>query len=164
MTILKILDRMDYDISLPRYIKKSSRAIIQKNDKITMLYSNKYDFYCFPGGGIEKGETKIDALIRETREETGLNIIPKTIKEFGKIIEIRKDLQIEGIYEQHEFYYTCETENKIFEQNLTQDEIESGYQLVFVSIDEAIIKNELGLKMDTKYTEAETYVLKMLRK
>ncbi|MCE5302716.1 MAG: NUDIX domain-containing protein [Planctomycetaceae bacterium] len=32
--------------------------------------------YCFPGGGIEPGESEQDALVREFREEVGLAIRP----------------------------------------------------------------------------------------
>lgn len=45
-------------------------AIIIKDDKI--LLSKQWDGYDFPGGGIELGECIKEALIRETKEETGL--------------------------------------------------------------------------------------------
>jgi len=32
--------------------------------------------YCFPGGGIEPGETEQEALVREFQEEVGLKITP----------------------------------------------------------------------------------------
>lgn len=32
--------------------------------------------YCFPGGGIESGETEEDALIREFREELNIPVLP----------------------------------------------------------------------------------------
>ena len=32
-----------------------------------MIHSLKYDYYKFPGGGIEDGESNEEALIRETR-------------------------------------------------------------------------------------------------
>lgn len=33
-------------------------------------------FWCFPGGGIESGETQAQAVVREIREELGIAITP----------------------------------------------------------------------------------------
>ncbi len=55
-------------------------AVIQKNDKILCVQrnTNKYDYislkYEFPGGKIESGETLIEALIREIKEELKIEI------------------------------------------------------------------------------------------
>lgn len=38
------------------------------------------DCWHIPGGGIEEGENKVDALIREIKEETGINISPYKIE------------------------------------------------------------------------------------
>jgi 8-oxo-dGTP pyrophosphatase MutT (NUDIX family) len=163
MKTLITFDRKNYNFLSPRIIDNSMRAIITKYGKIGMVYSKRYEFYCFPGGRVEKGESKIEALIRETKEEAGLSIKPESIKEFGIITEIRKDLFIDGIYERHDFYYYCDVEDILIEPKLTKQEINAGYEFGFISIDDAITKNELELHFGGKFSEAETYVLKLLR-
>ena len=164
MKTLALFDRKNYNPSDKKYIKNSSRAIIIKENKIAMLFSHKYKIYSFPGGTIEKNETHEEALIRETLEEAGLKIKPESIKEFGTLTEIRKDIKFENtIYWQNEFYYTCEVEENIFEPKLTKEEKEAGYQLEYVSLEKAILMNEEELKIKKMYTEAETFVLKILR-
>lgn len=54
----------------------SSRVVIINEDK--MLFINRIreedEFYVIPGGTIEKGETPLEAAIREAKEETNLDI------------------------------------------------------------------------------------------
>ena len=65
-------------------------AIIKVNNKFLCCQrnKNKYEYiskkYEFPGGKIEKNETKEDALKREIREELGLKIY---IEKLAKTIE-----------------------------------------------------------------------------
>ena len=65
------MDLKDYDIKLKRFRRPSVRGIIIKDNKVAMVYSHKYDYYKFPGGGIESNEDIITALKREVLEETG---------------------------------------------------------------------------------------------
>lgn len=54
-----------------------SAAIIQKENKFLVTqrgYGEFKDYWEFPGGKIEPGETKEEALIREIREELKANI------------------------------------------------------------------------------------------
>lgn len=53
-------------------------GVIVKDGKILM--SKQWDGYDFPGGGIELGEPTEDALVREVKEETGLDV------KMGKIL------------------------------------------------------------------------------
>lgn len=52
-------------------------GIIIKDRKI--LLSKQWDGYDFPGGGIELGEDIQDALVREVKEETGMDVKPSKI-------------------------------------------------------------------------------------
>lgn len=61
--------------------RESSRAIILDKDKILVMKRRKLDsnnklieYYAIPGGGIEPGETKEEAVIRELKEEMTIDI------------------------------------------------------------------------------------------
>ena len=51
-------------------------CLIQKDGKILLQNRVKTDWqgYAFPGGHLEVGESIVDAVVREVREETGLTI------------------------------------------------------------------------------------------
>ncbi len=56
-------------------------GVIIKDDKILLMQrvKNSREYFCFPGGTVEKGETNEKAAIREIREEVSLDV---KIKEF----------------------------------------------------------------------------------
>ena len=89
MQLLFEMDEKDYNPNGRAFVRPSSRVIIIKNNKIYMIHSLTYNYYTFPGGGIEKDETKIDALIRETKEEAGLIVIKDSIKPLDMFIELK---------------------------------------------------------------------------
>ena len=62
------------------------------NDKgeFCVVKSEKYGYMQLPGGGIDNGESITDALLRETREETGFLI--KDINPIGYTLEKREDI------------------------------------------------------------------------
>lgn len=65
------------------FVRPSARCIAIEGDRVAMVHSLQYDYYKFPGGGIEPQETREQALVRETQEEAGLLVIPDSIREFG---------------------------------------------------------------------------------
>lgn len=142
MERLFVIDLKDYDEGWEHSLRPSVRAIIQQDDKLAMVYNQKYDYYAFPGGGVEDGENFHQALIREVKEETGLKVIPETIEEFGSALRLSKSLVFEQtIFEQENYYYKCQVEDVIEEQVLEDYEEEEGLVLTFVEPKEALRKN-----------------------
>lgn len=62
-------------------MKQRARAIIIKENKILLINRVKKDdnYWVFPGGGIEPGESKKDAVARECKEELGLEVKVKDL-------------------------------------------------------------------------------------
>lgn len=142
MRLLFEMDKKDYGKCTHTFVRDSARSIIIVNNKIAMVHSLKYDYYKFPGGGIESGENPIDAMIRETREESGLIVKPETIKEYGYVHRIQKsDADETECFVQDNYYYLCEAEEGVVAQNLDEYELAETYTLEFVDPKTAIRKN-----------------------
>lgn len=55
------------------------RAAIVENNKILLVQEKMDNKWAMPGGWADVGESPTEAIIRETKEESGLNIIPKKV-------------------------------------------------------------------------------------
>ena len=142
MRILFEMDKKDYAGCTHTFTRNSARSIIIRNGRIAMVHSLKYDYYKFPGGGIEGGETPVDAMIRETREEAGLVVLPETVMEYGMVHRIQKsDKDETECFVQDNYYYLCRAEDDPVPQNLDSYEAKESYRLEFVDPATAIAKN-----------------------
>ena len=166
MRLLFEIDTKDYDPAGRGFVRHSARCIHIKNGLVAMVHSRKYDYYKFPGGGIEHGESKEQAMIRETREEAGLVVIPASVREYGYVHRIQKsDQPGEAYFLQDNFYYLCEVEEGSDTQKLDGYEAEEGFTLEYVDPERAIFVNrnvDHGPK-DRNMLEREAKVLELLK-
>lgn len=165
MRTLFTIDLKDYDESWKRSRRPSVRAIIVREGRLALVHSLKFDYYKFPGGGIEDNETHSKALIREVLEETGLTVIPESIKEYGSVLRIQKSAIAENtIFEQENFYYLCGTGSSVTAQKLDDYEDDEGFTLEFVSPGHAIDVNRTRFHGEGKdeMIERETRVMELL--
>lgn len=162
------IDLHDYELGDRVFSRPSARGIIFDDcERIALVYSTKEEYYKFPGGGILAGEDEKQALVREVKEETGLIVIPDSIDEFGSVLRRQKSNKSPNtIFEQVNFYFFCEVENTIAEQELDEYEAEAGFVLKFVPLDEAIDTN-LKYKTEDFFNEImikrETRLLQMIK-
>ena len=110
--------------------------IINSNDEIMLGYSNKT--YQFPGGHLENGETLKQALLREIKEETGIEFKNILIKPFQKITHYCKNYYNSSKNRQNDIYYfIIKTDEKFNMENSNLDERErlGNYTVKYVKLD-----------------------------
>ena len=167
MRLLFKIGLKEYNKDGSFFIRPSARCINIKNGLVAMVHSELYNYYKFPGGGIDDGESMEEAVIRETLEESGLVVIPDKIKPFGFVHRVsRSDRAGVDYFLQDNFYFLCEVEEVLQEQALCDYEREEGFNLQYVKPEHAIEINRTMPHGKKSFTmlERECRVLEILIK
>ena len=145
MELLKIFNEEGVSLEKINTFKKRNSVrgvVIDNNNNIAILYSNKFKFYTLPGGGVEEGETTEEAIIRECKEETGCNV--KIIGEVGKTIEVRE--KDKGTNEAHCFILKVLGEKG--NPEFIGDEIECDFSIKWYPLEKAISVKDMITRDD----------------
>ena len=165
MRLLFPMDAQNYDPAWRVFQRDSARAILLRGGRAAMIYSRKYAYYKFPGGGIEPSEAPVQALLRETEEEAGLRVLPQSIREYGCVRRIQKsDSGAAEIFRQDNLYYLCEAAEDTVCQRLDAYEADEGFTLEWVDPFHAITVNRRHAHgpADPVMLEREALVLEAL--
>jgi 8-oxo-dGTP diphosphatase len=117
------LDGMDY-------MDRPGVYAIIENDYKQIAVIESENGYFLPGGGIDAGETEVEALQRELIEETGYQI--SGIVEIATAVEYIKASREDKYYRIRSKFYQAQLEFKIGEVS------EMGQHLVWLSQEEAL--------------------------
>ena len=96
------------------------RVLMQERDEHAPVWP---DMWCFPGGGVDEGETAVAAAVRELAEETGVEVAVEDLADLGRFELVTAD---RGTFHFHAF---------VARTTLSRVECHEGRQMVFVDSD-----------------------------
>lgn len=131
-----------------RVVKRAKLLMINSNDEI--LFAHSKDNYFFVGGRLEEGETFEEAIVRETKEETGIDISFEERKPFCTITYMNRNYPTEGINTKsvaHYYIIECDTQPDLNNAKLTEEEKSCNFELKYIHKDKALQKLNDCLKV-----------------
>ena len=106
------------------------------------MHATTHNYHKLPGGGVEAGETFMDALVREVREEAGCAI--DQIEELGTVEEFRNRISLHQLSHAYRARLVGEPGQPL----LTDDEVQEGFVPVWMPLSDAIKILESELDSD----------------
>lgn len=126
-------------------VKRVKILLINSHNEILLGYS--HNTYQFIGGHVEENESLNQTVIREVKEETGINLKEINVEPFAKATGYYKDWPDVGKNRKIEiYYYEIKTDEKpnLDNAQYTEHEKEGKFQLRYIlleTIEDELISN-----------------------
>lgn len=122
-----------------RLVRRAKILIINSADEILFAHSN--DNYFFVGGRVEENERFDEAIVRETKEETGIDLLLEKREPFFTIIYMNKDYPSSGVNTKSVANYylvKCDIKPDLSKIALTEEEKLANFKLVYIDKDKVL--------------------------
>ena len=134
-------------------------GVVKKNNKILTLKAASFDGYCFPGGHLELGELSKVGVLREMREELGIEV------EIEHLICVNENVftNVKGTTS-HEiaYYYLVTPKGEICEEDFVIEEMDKGklkkHNFCWLELDKIENYKVLKLIIDEKLEEMRSFM------
>jgi len=121
--------------------RHAARGIVLRGDRILLLFTERYNDFSLPGGGIDEGEDIIVALKRELEEETGAQDVQ--VKEhYGFIEEYRPYWKPQfDLMHMTSHFFLCDVAPELADARMESHEVANGMKPVWMPVSEAVNHN-----------------------
>ena len=143
-------------------VTKVRAIIVNEDNEIVLARYN--DLYLLPGGSVDNNENLNEALIRELKEETGMNFENTSlepfvmVEQYNKAYPKRDDINFSDRLSKT-YYYLINTDEKINKRNmkLTLNELNHDFSAIRVNLNdiEKIVHNHFNDNPRNKYFKRE---------
>lgn len=127
-------------------IRQAARGIVLRDASILLLFTERYNDFSFPGGGVDAGEDLIDGLRRELEEETGARNV-RVQRNFGYVEDVRPHWK-PGYDLMHmtSHFYFCDIDPVLHAPKMEGYETANGMRPVWIDLDAAIAHNRAVMR------------------
>ena len=139
------------DEDITRIVIRTKAIIENSNNEILLCHSNNN--YHLPGGHLDEGETLEHCLVREIKEETGIDISEQKRNPFLRITYMNKDYPSSGVNTKSivNYYVVKEEINPDYNYtNLTEDEKQHDFKLIYINKNKILEELEKSLETCTR--------------
>ncbi len=146
--------------------RRAARGIVLRDTSILLVFTERYNDFSFPGGGVADGEDLIEGLRRELEEETGARNVRVT-RNYGYIEELRPHWK-PGFDLMHmtSHFYFCDIDPELRATRMEHYERANGMRPVWVGLNEAIAHNRAVMQRQETTMglsiQRETFMLEKL--
>ncbi|MDO9624087.1 MAG: NUDIX domain-containing protein [Pseudomonas sp.] len=143
--------------------RQAARGIVLREAQILLLFTERYNDFSFPGGGVDPGEDIVTGLRRELEEETGAREI-KVLRNYGFIEEYRPYWKPEyDLMHMTSHFFVCDIATHLQPVRMESHELANGMRPLWVNLHEAIAHNQAVMQRQEKTMgqsiQRETFML-----
>lgn len=142
------LEHVPSEVSACFRTRTAARAVLMDaGGNVALLSVSRHGYHKLPGGGVDEGESLMEALIRECREEVGCEI--KIIDEIGTVTEIRS----KSLFKQDSHAWLAEIVGEKGMPDFTESEMSRGFEVQWLPLEEAkrLLTSERGDSYEGQY-------------
>lgn len=167
MKLLREMIHPDLESRDGRVLRRhAARGIVQNNDQILLLFTERYNDFSFPGGGVDPGEDLTTGLHRELEEETGAREI-SILDHLGFIEEFRPHWKPEyDLMHMTSHFFICNAAAELADARMEHYEVANGMRPVWVDVEEALRHNQAVMERQEKTMgqsiQRETFMLELI--
>ncbi|GGC60082.1 NUDIX domain-containing protein [Marinobacter halophilus] len=167
MKLLKELIHPELATREGRILRRhAARGIVLREEKILLLFTERYNDFSLPGGGIDDGEDITVALARELEEETGARDV-QVKHHYGFIEEYRPHWKPEyDLMHMTSHFFVCDVAPELAEVRMEDYEVANGMRPIWLSVSEAAKHNRQVMARQEKSMgqsiQRETFMLEKI--
>lgn len=143
--------------------RQAARGIVLRDESMLLLFTERYNDFSFPGGGVDSGEDIVVGLQRELEEETGATNV-RVKRNYGYIEEFRPHWKPEyDLMHMTSHFFVCDVDPELRAPKMEDYERNNGMRPLWVNLREAITHNRAVMQRQEKSMgqsiQRETFML-----